>query len=159
MHDIILKNAMGSLIAISLISALALLLFPKSLKRTNDFLNTWISTRKLLRPLERMIIVDDQIYKNCRVLGALFLLFTPISKNISGLLIPVSISIAMFLLFFPNTLKRTNDFLNNWVSTRKLLRPLEIPRNVDDKIYKRRRILATLFLIIIPFLTCCYIML
>ncbi len=159
MYDIILKNSIGFLITISFVSALSLLLFPKILKRTNDFLNTWISTRKLLRPLATMIATDSQIYKNRRVLGVLFLIFASISKNISGLLIPASIIMAVFLLFFPKTLKRTNDFLNTWISTRKLLKPLEIVRNTDVKIYKTRKILGILFLIVMPFLIRCYIML
>ncbi len=158
MYDTILRNSIGTLIMVNFVAALSLLFFPKALRRTNDFLNIWVSTRQLLRPLDTMIVMDDQIYKHHKTLGVLFLIFTPISKNISGWLIPVSIIAAVFLLFFPNTLKHANDFLNTWFSIRKLLKPLEILRNIDDKIYEKRKVLGAIFLILVPFLIRCYIL-
>ena len=157
METIILKNIIAVLVVINLLTALFILFYPRTLRRLNDFLNIWVSTRRLLRPLEVVKSIDDQIYKRHKILGISFLLFTPISKNISGVLPMLILLTALFILFCPRALRRLNDFLDIRVSTRRLLRPLEIVRNIDDQIYKRHKILGISFLIFTSLLIRCYI--
>ena len=76
---VILKNLVGLLTITSFSTGLLLLACPKeSLKRLNDFFNTWFSLRKLLKPLETLRNVDTQIYKRTKILGVLILIVIPI---------------------------------------------------------------------------------
>ena len=148
MDNMILKNSIAFLMAVNFMSALFLLFFPKPLKKANDFFNKWFSSRQFFKVLDAVVIVDEKIYKNRKILGVLSLVF-----------IPAGIIISVFLLIFPGSLKRTNDFLNKRISTRKLTKPLEIIKNIDDKIYEKRKMLGILSLIIVSFLIHCYIIL
>ncbi len=82
---------------------------------------------------------------------------TVILKNIIAVLVVINLLTALFILFCPKVLRRLNDFLNIRVSTRRLLRPLEIVRNIDVQIYKRHKILGISFLIFTSLLIRCYI--
>ncbi len=159
MDNMILKNSIAFLMAVNFMSALFLLFFPKPLKKANDFFNKWFSSRQFFKVLDAVVIVDEKIYKNRKILGVLSLVLIPFLKNISVWFIPAGIIISVFLLIFPGSLKRTNDFLNKRISTRKLTKPLEIIKNIDDKIYEKRKMLGILSLIIVSFLIHCYIIL
>jgi len=82
-----------------------------------------------------------------------------ILKNSLGVLIVTGFLGSLGLLFFPKQLRRLNDYLNKWVSTRNLLRALETVRNVDDGILKRSKIIAIVLLAVTLFLAHYYIIL
>lgn len=54
----------------------------------------------------------------------------------------------LFFLLFPKLLKRLANLLNKWFSLRKFLKPLDMMRYVDDKVYKMRKVLGSLLLLV-----------
>ncbi len=72
---------------------------------------------------------------------------TIVLKNLYGILAVSSFLISLSFLLFPNSLKRLSKFLNKWFSTRLFLRQLELVRDVEDKIYKRNKIIGVISLL------------
>jgi len=70
-----------------------------------------------------------------------------ISKEVIGILAALAFVSGSSFLLFPNRLNALTLFLNKRVSLRKLLRPLEIPREADEKIYKIRKVLGVAALV------------
>lgn len=68
-------------------------------------------------------------------------------KNLSGILAILSSLTALSFLLFPNPLKRLSKFLNKWFSVRSFFKPLELIRDVEDKIYKRSKIIGVISLL------------
>ena len=58
-----------------------------------------------------------------------------ILKNAAGVLTILGFLSGLSFLVFPSFLKRSSIFLNKWFSLRRPLKFLEIPMDVDDKIY------------------------
>ena len=69
-----------------------------------------------------------------------------IFKNAAGVLSILAFLSGLSFLVFPSFLKRSSIFLNKWFSLRRPLKFLEIPRNIDDKIYLMRKVVGTLAL-------------
>lgn len=78
-------------------------------------------------------------------------------KNIVGLLAIVCVITALLLLICPDWFKRINNYLKIWISTRKFMKPLEVPKYVDDQIFAKHNILGILLLVITAIFACMYI--
>ena len=169
MEYLFFKQSAGLLAALTFFSGSFFLFFPNQLGRLTVFLNKWFSLRKLLKPLEAIRYRDDEIFRVRKTLGGLSLLtsvilFMAISKVEQGglqntlIIFSIFTLIAALFLFLPlGILKHLSAFLNKWISLRKLLRTLEIIRNVEDDLYKRRKILGALSFISALFLFYWYI--
>lgn len=58
----------------------------------------------------------------------------------------VSLGIGLWMLFSPATTLRANDYLNKWISTRLMMRPLDMPRTTERFFYKHHRVVGILLL-------------
>ncbi len=156
---LISKEVIGILAALVFISGWSFLLFPNRLNILTLFLNKRVSLRKLLRPLEIPREADEKIYKIRKVLGAaalacslaLFVAQVKIDRLIYRYIIIWS-SVLIFMLgldflLFSQSLRKWGSFLDKWFSLRRFLKPLDIMRDVEDKIYKRHRILGIVSLL------------
>ena len=56
-------------------------------------------------------------------------------------------SYGLLALFLPHKVIGFNERMNNWVSMRRRLKPLEIPRKQEQRLYHHHRILGLLLLI------------
>lgn len=69
-------------------------------------------------------------------------------KNNMVLLAVTYIIIALFFFIWPQILKRINILSKIWISTRKLTKPLDMMRDVDEQIFKISRVIGALSLIL-----------
>ena len=154
---IILKNIVGVLSLLTFLSGFYFLLFPFLIKRLPVFLNRAFSVRRLIKPLEIMIIIDDRIYKIRRILGLFSLLVALtlvvlqfgfadylILKYMAISLSFLNFTIGIFLLFFPHILKRSESFFNKWFSLRNLLKSLEIRRDIENVAFKKHKVICSI---------------
>jgi hypothetical protein len=56
----------------------------------------------------------------------------------------IAIVLALLLLFLPDFYLAVSQRLNKWVSTRRTLKPMEIPRNQERRIYRHHRLFGLL---------------
>jgi hypothetical protein len=146
----------------------ALLLFGQGrLKILGNFLNHWVSTRRLDRPLEKRISLDPWFYRHSQltgiviVAGALFVLYyfsfaldraqiaaglahrlaypLALAEALLDALVLVAllgalgaVLTALFILFRPSLLRGFEGKANQWLSLRKSMKPLEVPRDNLD---------------------------
>ena len=80
-----------------------------------------------------------------------------IVKNVLGISIIIFLLVALFFLLWSDLLRRLNESLKKWISTRKLTEPLEIMRDIDEQIFKMRKIIGSLSLILAAFYVYFYI--
>lgn len=152
---VILKNIAGALSLVIFLSGIFFLLFPDLIRCLSVFLNRWFSVRRLTRPLDTMKIIDDKIYKIARIIGFFSLLIAlalaVLQFRLAGrLLLKYAVILLSFLtsivgIFFllpPHISKRSDPLLNKWFSLRRLLRPLEIHRYIEDAVFKNHRVVG-----------------
>lgn len=78
-------------------------------------------------------------------------------KNVVGLLALISVATALLLLIWPDRFKRINNYLKKWFSTRRLIKPLEMQKDIDEQIFKMRNLIGTLLLVLAVFFVYMYI--
>ncbi|MEW6100716.1 MAG: hypothetical protein AB1481_00260 [Candidatus Omnitrophota bacterium] len=70
------------------------------------------------------------------------------NKDFIGLLSIIYIVVGLFFLLWPALLKRINDYTKVWISSRKLTRPLDMMRDIDEKILQMGKVIGVLSLLL-----------
>ncbi|MCH8068042.1 MAG: hypothetical protein IID16_02040 [Candidatus Marinimicrobia bacterium] len=68
---------------------------------------------------------------------------------IIGSLVALILGVILFLR--PEVIKRTDNFLNSWYSSRKAMKPFEIMRETDSYIYRHNKVVGWIMVIISVF--------
>jgi len=149
-----------------------LLWWPQRLRAVSGILNRWVSTRRVNRILDQLVLFDRRVYRYSRVSAVTLILasgyilyyftvrldrssaiiglsrrFALPSSLVGGLLDALvlcvllgalfALFVSLFLLRRPSLLKDFEQSANQWISLRRALRPLELPREgVDEYVFK-----------------------
>lgn len=122
-----------------------------------------------MKPFEILRDTDDKIYKIRKILGGLTLVSSLllaaiqtkidylISKYVVILFSVLIFLVGLILLLFSQSLRRWSNSCNKWFSVRRFIKPLDMMRDVEQKIYKRHRILGIISLLSAVVLTHWYV--
>ncbi|GAF85485.1 unnamed protein product [marine sediment metagenome] len=78
-------------------------------------------------------------------------------KDVIGLLGIVFFLMSLFLLFMPVQVRQFNDFSKKWISVRRVLRCMEITKNVDDKFFSKIKLIGSVSLVLTVVYLCWYL--
>ena len=67
-------------------------------------------------------------------------------RTLTAPLATIFFVLGLSLLIWPGAFKRLNRVTKKWISTRKILRPLEIPREIDEHLFKIRKVTGIVLL-------------
>lgn len=154
--------------AAGLLASATLILRPGRLVALGNFVNRWVSVRRVEKPLDRMVVMDQWYYRHSRTVGALllagamFIIYSfsvglDRSRTLAGMAIVFAapeaylawlldvvtvssllgagfaVAVSLLMLFRPVLLHDFGQKTDRWLSVRRVLKPLEIPRQGVDQ--------------------------
>ena len=154
--------------AAGLLASATLILRPGRLVALGHFVNRWVSVRRVEKPLDRMVVMDQWYYRHSQAVGvfllagAMFIIYSfsvglDRSRVLAGMAIVFAapeaylawlldavtvtsllgagfaVAVSLLMLFRPALLHDFGQKTDRWLSMRRFLKPVEIPRQGVDQ--------------------------